>query len=202
MSLPLKLIVGIGNPGERYAETRHNVGVWFVARFAQAHGATFRDEKKFLGQVASTQLEGQDLRILLPSTYMNESGRSVGPLAHFYRIQPEEILVVHDELDLPIGTIRFKQGGGLAGHNGLRDISAALGGSQDFNRIRIGVGHPGEKEQVTGHVLGKASREDRELIDICIDEAMRYMPLAIHGEWGKAMNALNGFNAGSEEDGI
>ncbi|MEX2328072.1 MAG: aminoacyl-tRNA hydrolase, partial [Pseudomonadales bacterium] len=150
MSRPLKLIVGLGNPGAQYADTRHNAGAWFVTRFADLQGASFRAEKKFFGMIATTVAHGQELRLLLPTTYMNDSGKSVGATARFYKIEPEEMLVVHDELDLSMGTIRFKKGGGLAGHNGLRDISAALGGSQAFNRIRIGVGHPGEKSEVTG----------------------------------------------------
>jgi PTH1 family peptidyl-tRNA hydrolase len=170
-----------------------------VSRFADQQGATFRTEKKFFGVLATTVAHGQELRLLLPATYMNESGRSVAATARFYKIEPEEMLIVHDELDLPMGTIRFKKGGGLAGHNGLRDISAALG-SQAFNRIRIGVGHPGEKSDVTGHVLGKASARDRDLIDQCIAQALQYMPLAIEGNIEQAMNELNGFNAAEADN--
>lgn len=200
MSRPLKLIVGIGNPGDRYAETRHNVGVWFVDRLARDLGATLREDRKFFGRAATATFEGVELRLLIPSTYMNESGRSVAAISRFYKIEPDEILIAHDELDLPIGVIRFKAGGGLAGHNGLRDISAALGGAQAFNRLRIGVGHPGDKSRVTGHVLGRASSTDKSLIDACIDEALRYLPHAIHGDMDRAMNELNGFNAGEDED--
>lgn len=202
MTLPLKLIVGLGNPGEQYRETRHNAGVWFVTRFAELHDATFKEEKKFFGRMATAAVDGRELRLLIPSTWMNESGRCVGIVANFYKIAPEEILIAHDELDLPIGIVRFKQGGGLAGHKGLRDIAAALGGSQAFNRLRIGVGHPGHKSAVTGHVLGRASKQDKAVIDQCIDEALRYMSLAIEGEWEHAMNRLNGFNAfeGEEDD--
>jgi len=200
MGKPLKLIVGLGNPGERYSDTRHNAGIWFVTRFAERHEAEFREERKFFGSVATTVAEGQELRLLIPGTYMNESGRSVGAIARFFKIEPEEMLIVHDELDLDIGVVRFKQGGGLAGHNGLRDIAAALGGSQAFNRLRIGVGHPGDKTRVTGHVLGKATAEDKQLIERCIDEALRFMPLAIRGEWEQAMNNLNGFRADAEQE--
>ncbi|MFB0932625.1 MAG: aminoacyl-tRNA hydrolase, partial [Pseudomonadales bacterium] len=119
--------------------------------------------------------------------------KSVRALAHFFKIPPEQILIVHDELDLPTGVIRFKQGGGLAGHNGLRDITQRLGGNQDFNRLRIGVGHPGQKSDVTGHVLGTVSKKDESTIYQCIDEALRLMPLVVNGEWQKAMNELNGF---------
>jgi PTH1 family peptidyl-tRNA hydrolase len=129
---------------------------------------------------------------------MNESGKSVGSLASFFKISADRILIAHDELDLAIGIIRFKQGGGLAGHNGLRDIASSLGGNQDFNRLRIGVGHPGTKHQVTGHVLGKASARDKDVIGQCIDEALECMPLAINGEWEKAMNRLHNFKVGNE----
>jgi PTH1 family peptidyl-tRNA hydrolase len=193
MSSNLKLIVGLGNPGEQYARTRHNAGVWFVSRFANQQGATFKEEKKFFGRTATTLFESQEMRLLLPTTYMNESGKSVRALAHFFKIPPEQILIVHDELDLPTGAIRFKQGGGLAGHNGLRDITQRLGGNQDFNRLRIGVGHPGQKSDVTGHVLGTVSKKDESTIYQCIDEALRLMPLVVNGEWQKAMNELNGF---------
>ena len=193
MSSNLKLIVGLGNPGEQYARTRHNAGVWFVSRFANQQGATFKEEKKFFGRTATTLFESQEMRLLLPTTYMNESGKSVRALAHFFKIPPEQILIAHDELDLPTGVIRFKQGGGLAGHNGLRDITQRLGGNQDFNRLRIGVGHPGQKSDVTGHVLGTVSKKDESTIYQCIDEALRLMPLVVNGEWQKAMNELNGF---------
>jgi len=193
MSSNLKLIVGLGNPGEQYARTRHNAGVWFVSRFADQQGATFKEEKKFFGRTATTLFESQEMRLLLPTTYMNESGKSVRALAHFFKIPPEQILIVHDELDLPTGVIRFKQGGGLAGHNGLRDITQRLGGNQDFSRLRIGVGHPGQKSDVTGHVLGTVSKKDESTIYQCIDEALRLMPLVVNGEWQKAMNELNGF---------
>lgn len=198
MKAPLKLIVGIGNPGDQYANTRHNAGIWFVERLAQQLGSVFKEEKKFFARVTKANYEGQELRLLIPTTYMNESGKSVGALANFFKIPAIQILIAHDELDFAIGTIRFKQGGGLAGHNGLRDISRCLGGSQDFNRLRVGVGHPGSKEQVTGHVLGKATTEDKELIGRCIEEAMACMPLAVQGEWDQAMNRLHNFKIGNE----
>lgn len=193
MSQRLKLIVGIGNPGAQYADTRHNVGFWFLERLAERQGVSFRDEKKFFGRTASTLMQGTEIRLLIPTTYMNESGKAVGAMAHFYRIAPPEILIVQDELDLPIGVVRYKAGGGLAGHNGLRSITAALGGDMSFNRLRIGVGHPGDKSGVLGHVLGKASQQDRDAIYQCIDEALRYLPLVIDGNIEQAMNSLNGF---------
>jgi peptidyl-tRNA hydrolase, PTH1 family len=197
MKVPLKLIVGIGNPGEQYADTRHNAGIWFVERLAQQLGGSFREERKFFGRVTNVNFEGQELRLLIPATYMNESGKSVSALANYFKIPANQILIAHDELDFAIGTIRFKQGGGLAGHNGLRDISRCLGGDQDFNRLRIGVGHPGSKEQVTGHVLGRATIKDKEMIGECIDEALACMPLVFTGEWERAMNRLHNFANGS-----
>jgi PTH1 family peptidyl-tRNA hydrolase len=195
MSTPLRLIVGIGNPGEQYARTRHNAGVWFVSAFAERLGAQFSKEKKFFGRVAVAHFEQQEIRLLLPNTYMNESGKAVGAIAHFYKIEPEQMLIAHDELDLPAGGVRFKQGGGLAGHNGLRDITRALGGSQDYNRLRIGVGHPGTKTEVIGHVLKTVSRADEDVIHQCLDEAIHLMPVVVKGEWELAMNSLNGFVA-------
>ncbi|MFT4677604.1 MAG: PTH1 family peptidyl-tRNA hydrolase [Patiriisocius sp.] len=192
MSLPLKLIVGIGNPGEQYARTRHNVGVWLVSRFADQQGVTFSKEKKFFGRAATTLFDGHEIRLLLPDTYMNESGKSVAALVNFFKLDPTEILIVHDELDLDTGLIRFKQGGGLAGHNGLRSITQRLGGTQDYNRLRIGVGHPGDKSDVTGHVLGKVAKKDEAVINECIEEALRVFPTAVSGDWENAMNQLNG----------
>ncbi len=188
---PLDLIVGIGNPGRDYQDTRHNVGVWFVEALARRENAVFKAEKKFFGRVASVYLEGRDVRLLIPDTYMNESGKSVAALVNFYKIPLEAVLVAHDELDFPIGKVRFKQDGGLAGHNGLRDISRSLGGAREFNRLRIGVGHPGDKDGVTGHVLGKASASEKELIDQCIDESLRALPYAIKGDWQLAMQQLH-----------
>ncbi|MBQ75134.1 MAG: aminoacyl-tRNA hydrolase [Gammaproteobacteria bacterium] len=198
MKAPLKLIVGIGNPGDQYADTRHNAGIWFIEHLARRYGGTFKEERKFFGRVATASDEGQEIRLLIPSTYMNESGKSVGAIAGFFKIPASQILIAHDELDFSIGKIRFKQGGGLAGHKGLRDIASHLGGDRDFNRLRIGVGHPGTSEQVTGHVLGKATSLDRKIIEQCIDEALACMPLALKGEWDQAMNRLHNFEIGSE----
>jgi PTH1 family peptidyl-tRNA hydrolase len=190
-STSIELIVGIGNPGSDYANTRHNAGVWFVERLAEKYGASFKSEKKFFGKVALISIEGNDLRLLVPDTYMNESGKSVSALANFYKISPEALLIAHDEIDFPSGKIRLKQGGGLAGHNGLRDISNRMAGTTDFNRLRIGVGHPGERSGVTGHVLGKVSQKDRQMIDTCIEEAIYALPLAVRGDWQGAMQQLH-----------
>ena len=188
---PLRLIVGIGNPGAYYANTRHNAGVWFVERLAEKFGVSFKPEKKFFGRTSLINLDGVEVRLLVPDTYMNESGKSVGALANFFKIEPPEILVAHDEIDFPSGKIRLKQDGGLAGHNGLRDISSRLAGATDFNRLRIGVGHPGDRGGVTGHVLGKVSREDRMLIEQCIDDAISTLPRAVTGDWQSAMQELH-----------
>jgi PTH1 family peptidyl-tRNA hydrolase len=189
--LPLKMIAGIGNPGAEYANTRHNAGVWFVERLAEKFGASFKPERKFFGRTTLINVNGIEVRLLVPNTYMNESGKSVGALASFFKIAPPEMLIAHDEIDFPSGKIRFKQEGGLAGHNGLRDISSRLAGAKDFNRLRIGVGHPGDRSGVTGHVLGKVSRDDRELIDNCIEEAIATMTGAVTGKWQLAMQQLH-----------
>ena len=189
--LPLKLIAGIGNPGAQYAYTRHNAGVWFVERLAEKYGASFKPEKKFIGRTSLINVDGIEVRLLVPDTYMNESGKSIGILANFFKIEPAEILVAHDEIDFPSGKIRFKQEGGLAGHNGLLDISNRLAGATDFNRLRIGVGHPGDRTGVTGHVLGKVSAKDREQIENCIEDAIATIPCAVTGDWQLAMQQLH-----------
>lgn len=189
--LPLKMIAGIGNPGAEYANTRHNAGVWFVERLAEKFGASFKPEGKFFGRATLINVNGIEVRLLVPNTYMNESGKSIGALASFFKIAPPEMLIAHDEIDFPSGKIRFKQEGGLAGHNGLRDISSRLAGAKDFNRLRIGVGHPGDRSGVTGHVLGKVSRNDRKLIDNCIEDAIATMTDAVTGNWQLAMQQLH-----------
>jgi len=190
LNTPVRLLVGLGNPGTEYQDTRHNAGAWFVESFARKSGASFTRESKFYGRVARISFEGEDLRLLLPDTYMNESGRSVAAVCQFFKIPTDSILVAHDEIDLPTGTIRLKQGGGLAGHNGLKDISACLGNDQSFNRLRIGVGRP-DKGRVVGHVLSKASQEDRDLINEGLEAALDVMPTVIRGDWQKAMMQLH-----------
>lgn len=201
---PLDLIVGIGNPGADYANTRHNAGVWFVERLAAKYSAHFKPEKKFFGRVALASIEGRDIRLLIPNTYMNESGKSVAALVNFYKLSPLSLLIAHDEIDFPSGKVRFKQGGGMAGHNGLKDISSRLAGTTDFNRLRLGVGHPGERNDVTGHVLGKVSKKDRDMIDTCIDESISALSLAIQGDWQAAMQRLHNvpqpYAQGKEEE--
>lgn len=197
---PIELIAGIGNPGQEYADTRHNAGVWLVRRLADQLGATFKTEKKFLGQVAIARLGGRDVKLLIPDTYMNESGKCVGAYANFFKIPVESIVIAHDEIDFPGGKIRFKQGGGLAGHNGLKSISASLAGSKEYARIRIGVGHPGDQRGVTGHVLGKVSKSDRAIIDECIQDALSALPIAANGDWQSAMNELHNIEQPFQRD--
>ena len=187
----IRLIVGLGNPGEQYEATRHNVGFWLVDRIAEDFRETFRAESKFFGQLARVRVAGEDLRLLKPSTYMNRSGQSIAAVARFYSIPPEQILVAHDELDHPVGQVRLKQGGGHAGHNGLRDTIAALGGSRDFWRLRIGIAHPGERTLVTGYVLGRPSKADAEQIDAALADAERILADLVAGRFQIAMNRLH-----------
>jgi len=189
-SIDLKVIVGLGNPGAKYTETRHNAGFWFIDEVARKYTATFRPEKKFHGEVAKISLQGKDIWLLKPDTFMNRSGLAVQNLLSFYRITAEQLLVAHDEIDLPPGTAKLKTGGGHGGHNGLRDIINQLG-TKDFHRLRIGVGHPGSKEQVVDYVLHNASRDDRILIDRDIDDAVGVMPELASGALEQAMQKLH-----------
>lgn len=191
----IKLIVGLANPGAKYEGTRHNAGEWLINEIARQYNATLKDEAKYFGKVAKINTPQGEVRLLVPTTFMNLSGKAVGALANFYRIKPEEILVAHDELDLPPGVAKIKQGGGHGGHNGLKDIIAALGNSNNFYRVRIGIGHPGHKELVAGYVLGKPSPTDQPLIDSAVDEASRCVELLFKEGIVKATNRLNSFKA-------
>jgi len=195
LAVSIRLIVGLGNPGGEYRGTRHNAGADFVEALARRAGAQLQAEAKFLGLTGRATLSGHDLRLLIPTTFMNRSGRAVAAMASFYRIAAEEILVAHDELDIPPGSARFKRGGGHGGHNGLRDIVPALGNCRDFYRLRIGIGHPGHASRVTGYVLGAPSAADRERIDASIDEAIAALPLLLDGDEVKAMTRLHSFSA-------
>lgn len=187
---PLALIVGLGNPGDRYAQTRHNAGFWFVDELVRRHGGSFRVEKKFHGEVAKLVIDGRDCLLLKPDTFMNRSGQAVAALAGFYRLAPEAVLVAHDEIDLPPGDARLKLGGGHGGHNGLRDIIPQLG-SREFWRLRLGVGHPGDKAQVVDYVLGRAGRDDQIEIDTSIERALDVLPQLMRGDWAKAQQDLH-----------
>ena len=189
----IKLIVGLGNPGDKYADTRHNAGEWLIARLARRFNVTLNAENKFFGNVGKTLINGKEIRFLVPTTFMNLSGKAVGALANFYRIQPEEILVLHDELDLPPGSVKLKLGGGHGGHNGLKDIVAALGNNNNFYRLRIGIGHPGHRDLVAGYVLNKPSLCEREALEKALDEAVNCVELLFKDGIVKATNRLNSF---------
>ena len=191
----IKLIVGLGNPGSEYRGTRHNAGADFVAELARQCGGSLQADSKFFGLAGRVTLSGHDLRLLIPTTFMNRSGQAVAALAAFYKIAPEEILVAHDELDISPGTARFKRSGGHGGHNGLRDIIPALANNRDFYRLRVGIGHPGHASKVSGYVLSKPSSEDRNRIDACIEEAIAALPLLLAGDDTKAMTRLHSFTA-------
>ncbi|WP_118795940.1 aminoacyl-tRNA hydrolase [Haemophilus haemolyticus] len=189
----IKLIVGLGNPGDKYADTRHNAGEWLIERLARRFNVSLNPENKFFGKTARTLVNGKEVRLLVPTTFMNLSGKAVGELASFYRIKPEEILVIHDELDLPPGTAKLKQGGGHGGHNGLKDIVAQLGNNNNFYRLRIGIGHPGHRDLVAGYVLNKPSPADRDALEKVLDEATDCVEMIFKDGMVKATNRLNSF---------
>jgi len=186
----IRLIVGLGNPGPQYEATRHNVGFWFVDALAARHQGQFRPEIKFHGLLSRLPLRGAEVRLLKPTTFMNRSGLSLGAVARYLEIPPEAILVAHDELDLAVGTARLKLGGGHAGHNGLRDIIQGLG-SRDFWRLRIGIDHPVDREQVVSYVLGRPGKDDEARIVSVLEEAEFCLPDLLVGEFQKAMNRLH-----------
>jgi PTH1 family peptidyl-tRNA hydrolase len=189
--MSIQLIVGLGNPGSEYERTRHNAGQDFVELLARKWGVNLALDNKYYGYSARASVNGQDIRLLIPTTYMNRSGQSVGTLANFFKISPENILVAHDELDLLPGAARFKQGGGHGGHNGLKDIIAALSNNNNFRRLRIGIGHPGAAAEVANFVLKRAPQSEQTLIDDAIDRALDCMPDALAGNWDKAMKTLH-----------
>jgi len=191
LDTPVELIVGLGNPGPKYDRTRHNAGADLVLEFAKSQHVELKQESKFFGDTAKVSIDNRDVRLLIPSTFMNRSGQSIAALAGFYQIPPAAILIVHDELDLSPGIARFKKGGGHGGHNGLRDSIQRLGNSKEFARLRIGIGHPGNAKQVADYVLKKPSPSDQQLITNSIDDALRALPLAISGQWEKAMHELH-----------
>jgi PTH1 family peptidyl-tRNA hydrolase len=191
----IKLIVGLANPGAEYAATRHNAGAWYVDLLAERLGAPLREEPKFYGYTSRASIAGNDVRLLVPTTFMNLSGKAVSALAAFYRIAPDEILVAHDELDLLPGVAKFKCGGGHGGHNGLKDIISRLGNNPNFHRLRLGIGHPGDKNKVVGFVLGKPPVSEQKLIDEAIDEAARCTELWFKDGLAKATSRLHAFKA-------
>ena len=192
--MPIRLIVGLGNPGAEYEQTRHNAGFWLVDNLANSlPNARLQREAGFNAMVAKTIIGGHQLWLLEPQTYMNRSGQSVGAIARFYKIQPDEVLVVHDELDLPPGAAKLKKGGSSGGHNGLKDITSALG-TQDYWRLRIGIGHPRTlnlNQPVADFVLHRPRREEQLLIDEAIEKALRIIPIAVAGDFTKATMELH-----------
>jgi PTH1 family peptidyl-tRNA hydrolase len=189
MSKPIRIIAGLGNPGEKYERTLHNAGFWFVDALARKYGGSFRYEKKFDADYCRINLHGEDVWLVKPQGYMNESGGPIRGVLDYYRLTLGELLVAHDEIDLPPGTTRLKQGGGHGGHNGLRDIIRHCGA--EFLRLRLGVGHPGEKDKVTNYVLKRGSGETEDAIQRDIDDAMGVMPELVDGEINAAMKKLH-----------
>lgn len=191
----LALIVGLGNPGSEYAQTRHNAGFWYVQHLAERYHIALTSDSKYQALVGRGHIEGHDVRLLLPLTFMNRSGQSVVPFMKFYRINVSQLLIAHDELDLLPGTIKLKQGGGHGGHNGLKDIVPHIG--SDFLRLRIGIGHPGHKDRVAGYVLSKAPQSEQQLIDHAISHVLQCQAPLIHGDRATAMNVVNAYKGSS-----
>lgn len=198
MSASYQLLIGLGNPGARYEATRHNAGVWLLERVARHHASGFRSSPRCLGSIADANIEGVRIRLFRPDTFMNHSGRAVAAVAGFYKVPIERILIAHDEIDLPPGTVRLKRGGGHGGHNGLRDIVPQLAGS-GFSRIRIGVGHPGHKDRVVGHVLDRPSPAERSEIDRAIDRVVDEIAGIAGGDLEGAMNTLHRRTGAADE---
>lgn len=201
MSSPIQLIVGLGNPGADYAATRHNVGAWFVHQLADGAHIPLKLSMKFHAFVGQGEIGKTTCRLLIPNVYMNESGRSVAAFSQYYHIPSTALLVAHDELDFPAGDIRLKQGGGHGGHNGLRSLIQSLGNAPDFSRVRIGIGHPGNKHQVSNYVLSRPTQEEKNAIDHAIHTAISHIPEIVQGQFQAVMTALHTKN-GSVKDGI
>lgn len=188
--MAIKLIVGLANPGPEYAATRHNAGAWLLEALARDCGLSLRLEAKFQGVTANLLLQGQSCRLLIPVTFMNRSGQAVRAMANFYQIAPEEMLVVHDELDLAPGICRLKSEGGHGGHNGLRDIIAHLS-TNKFHRLRLGIGHPGKDKDVSDYVLSRPCRDDQMRIETAISGGLEVLPLLLAGDISQAMQKLH-----------
>lgn len=195
MSVGIDLIVGLGNPGTQYQRTRHNVGFWLLDQLADATRSTLREESRFSAEVGSAALGGRRVVLMKPTTYMNLSGQAVGAYVRYFKVAPGSVLVVHDELDLVPGVVRLKRGGGHGGHNGLRDITAQIGG--DFLRLRIGIGHPGSADRVVEYVLGNPPVTEREAIEAAIASGLSVLPAIVDGQDAKIMNQLNRRDAGT-----
>ncbi|AWM81543.1 aminoacyl-tRNA hydrolase [Gammaproteobacteria bacterium ESL0073] len=187
----VQLIVGLGNPGPEYEQTRHNAGALFVESIAEKYNVPLISERKYYGLVGRFNINNQDVKLLIPTTYMNRSGQAVAALANFFRIPTDAILIAHDELDLPPGVTKLKQGGGHGGHNGLRDIIAQCSNQNNFYRLRLGIGHPGDKSLVSNFVLSKAPPKERQLLATSIEHSLDVLPDIIAGNWDKAMQQLH-----------
>jgi len=191
--MSITLIIGLGNPGDKYAKTRHNVGFWFIDELANHYGASFKAETKFSGEVAKVNIEGlsgnHSVWLLKPSTFMNRSGLAAHQISSFYKIPVDQVLVAYDELDLPVGTVRLKVGGGHGGHNGLRDLHAQI--SKEYTRLRFGIGHPGDSRKVADYVLSRPNQDDEISIQNAIDKSIAEIDKIISGDTQKAMNTLH-----------
>ena len=183
--------MGLGNPGPAYRGNRHNAGLWFLRALCERHGGELRPQEKFFGETARIAIAENEIRLLWPTTFMNLSGRSVAAMSNYFRIAPQRMLVAYDEIDLKVGVVRFKSGGGHGGHNGLRSIIGSLGGENDFRRLRIGVGHPGHKSLVMDYVLGNPPAAEAEIIQRRIDDAVAQIPRAAVGAWDEATRNLH-----------
>lgn len=186
----IKLIVGLGNPGQQYRFTRHNAGALFLESLCDDYRGELRPEAKFYGLSGRISVQNHDVRLLFPTTFMNNSGQAVAAISHYFKIAPEEILIAYDELDLPLGTTKLKSSGGHGGHNGVRDIIKALG-SKNFYRLRIGIGHPGDSKKVLNFVLGEPSKKEADIMQGDIDKAISIIPMLVDGQFQIAMNQLH-----------
>ncbi len=187
---PIALMIGLANPGDRYKDTRHNAGSWFIETLLSASSESLKTETKFFAKHAQITIDTLNVRLAIPTTYINESGKAAQALMQFYKIAPEQVLIAYDDLDLPAGTIRLKQGGGTGGHNGLRSLVQILG-TQNFNRLRIGIGHPGVGKDVVNYVLSPPSVDDKISIMTAIDKSIKVLPLLVQGNFEKAMTQLH-----------
>ncbi len=195
MSDFVQLIVGLGNPGPEYDKTRHNAGQWFVEQLARRYNVPLKADPKYFGLTGKFLLNGQEIKLLIPTPYMNLSGKAVAAMAQFFKVAPEQILVAHDEMAIAPGLAKFKLGGGHAGHNGLKDITSKLGNNANFYRLRLGIGHPGHKDLVTGYVLGKAPAAEQKLIEDALDESLRCLELWQKDGLVKAQHRLHSYIA-------
>lgn len=189
----IRLIVGLGNPGSEYVKTRHNAGVWFVNEIARRHQVNLMPRSRFSGYLGRFVNAGEDILLLLPSTFMNLSGNAIKAVADFYRIKVQRILVAHDEMELPVGVVRLKLGGGHGGHNGLKNSISKLANERNFYRLRIGIGHPNDRSQIVPYVLGKTPENEKQQIDLAIHEAVLCLDILLKDGLINAQNRLHSF---------